>query len=319
MNVGVTVGDPAGIGPEVLEKASLMLPGRVPSDVGLTIFGPAPVLERLVASVGHVPGVPVVDMVRTTPDLQGVHVGRYTRESGLASFAALDEAVSRLATGRIDSLVTGPICKEAFSEVGFDWPGQTEFVADALGCTDFAMMLAGPRLKVALVTTHLALRDVPSAITKDVVLSRICLCHRFLTVAGTGSRIAVAALNPHCSDRGRFGDEEERIITPAVSAARAMGIDVTGPLPADTVFPMAYAGRFDLVLAMYHDQGLGPLKLVHFSDAINVTIGLPRPRCAPDHGPAWDLAGSGRADPSSMFNALLFAVASCRGHGARHD
>jgi len=311
--VGITVGDPAGIGPEVLSAALVALRGRLPGDVVFRVFGPLPVLERLAEDLGYTGHAlpPWLDTVQTTPDMRGIVTGRYTIESGAASLAALRSACADLASGEIEALVTGPISKQAFADAGLSWPGQTEFVADALGCSEFAMMLGGPKLKVALVTTHLALRDVPAALTIPGVTAKIQICDRFLrdVLHIAEPRVAVTGLNPHCGEGGRFGDEESRIIEPAVRDARRAGIDATGPLAADTVFAAAFDGRFDMVLAMYHDQGLGPLKLVHFSDAINITMGLPRLRCSPDHGPAWDIAGKGAADPSSMINAILFASA----------
>lgn len=309
--VGITVGDPAGIGPEVLSVALSSLRGHLPGDIVFRVFGPLPVLDRLSDDLGYTGhALPSwLDTVQTTPDVRGIVTGRYTFESGVASIAALRSACADLASGEIDALVTGPVSKQAFADAGLVWPGQTEFVADALGCSEFAMMLGGPRLKVALVTTHLALRDVPAAISTPGVLAKIRVCDSFLrnVMYVPEPRIAVTGLNPHCGEGGRFGDEESLVIEPAVLQARAAGIDATGPLSADTVFAAAFAGRFDMVLAMYHDQGLGPLKLVHFSDAINVTMGLPRLRCSPDHGPAWDIAGKGLANPSSMINAVLFA------------
>ncbi len=311
LTVGITVGDPAGIGPEVVMKALRNLCGSLPDSVEFRLFGPAAVLDWIVGGVSSVQGPPVprVEKAATAVAPGGICQGRYTAASGAASLAALDTAAAQLASGGIDSLVTGPISKLAFTDAGLDWPGQTEFIADALGCTEFAMMLGGPRLKVALVTTHVAVRDVAAAITTRAVLSKLRICHGFLSevLGRVAPRIAVTGLNPHCGDGGRFGDEEATVIAPAVATARGCGIDAIGPLAADTVFAAAYAGDFDMVLAMYHDQGLAPLKLVHFADAINVTMGLPRIRCSPDHGPAWDIAGKGVADPSSMVGAILFA------------
>ena len=245
----------------------------------------------------------------TSAGLHGVVPGRYTAASGDASLRALQAAAADLAAGRIAALVTGPIDKHALADAGLAFPGQTELVAAACGVRRFAMMLAGPRLRVVLATTHLALRDVPAAITEDAVLDAADLVAAHLRDREgiAAPRIAVLGLNPHASDGGRFGDEEARVIAPAVVRLRQAGIDATGPLPADTAFHRAVEGAFDAVVAMYHDQGLGPLKLLHFTSAINVTLGLPRVRCSPDHGPAFDLAGTGRADPGSLVEALRFA------------
>jgi 4-hydroxythreonine-4-phosphate dehydrogenase len=311
--IGITVGDPAGVGPEVAERALKDVIAAHPDDRSnaYRLFGPAPIVEDVCAGiVRDIPGAAGrVFPSSTTHDMAGVVTGRYSTMSGRAALDALEAAVAELGAGHIFSLVTGPISKQTFADAGMEYPGQTEFVADRLGCTDFAMMLGGPRLRVALATTHLAIRDVPAAITTDGVLriTRICdrFCRDHLGIAAP--RIAVCGLNPHCGDQGRFGDEEGRVIAPAIAAARRDGIDATGPLPADTAFFQAYGGGFDMVLAMYHDQGLGPLKLVHFHDAINVTMGLPRIRCSCDHGPAWDIAGKGMADHRSMTAAIRFA------------
>lgn len=309
--VGITVGDPAGIGPEIVGKAltALMTNTTLPESTTFMVFGPSPALDHIISDVPH--GGSILPVI-TSPDFNGIVSGRYTAASGAASLAALEAATNHLVDGSIKALATGPICKQAFADANLPFPGQTEFVADRFGCTEWAMMLSGSRLKVALATTHLSIRDLPDAITADLVLRKLRVCDMFMKVH-VGVKcpsIAVAGLNPHCGDGGMFGREDFEIIAPAIKAARAEGIAATGPLPADTIFHRAMAGEFDLVLAMYHDQGLGPLKLIHFSDAINVTMGLPRIRCACDHGPAFDLAGSGRADPSSMLAAIRFAIDS---------
>jgi 4-hydroxythreonine-4-phosphate dehydrogenase len=306
--IGITLGDPAGIGPEVTEAAVAALPPGVET----VLFGPAPLVARIAA------GRPSVLAKATTADLAGVEPGRYTAASGAASISALRAGVSDLASGAIGALVTGPICKAAIVEAGLRFPGQTELVAEGLGVRRFAMMLAGPRLRVTLATTHLALREVTDAVTGDRVADAAELTAAFLKeFEGIAHpRIGVLGLNPHASDHGRFGDEDLRVIAPAVSRLVAAGLDATGPLPADTAFHRAVNGEFDALVAMYHDQGLGPLKLIHFSDAINVTLGLPRVRCSPDHGPAFDLAGSGRADPASMTAAARFAARAAGGRVA---
>jgi 4-hydroxythreonine-4-phosphate dehydrogenase len=301
--LAITLGDPAGAGPELLDRALAAFPGAAPARV----YGPAPLVADLAARHPGVLAVP------TTPDLAGIVPGRYTVASGAASIAALAAATRDLAAGAVAALVTGPIHKQALAQAGLSHPGQTEYVAEAMGVARFAMMLAGPRLRVTLATTHLALRDVPGALTADGVFDAADLTAAFLRdrLGIAAPRIAVLGLNPHAGDEGRFGDEEPRIIAPAIDRLRAAGIDARGPLPADTAFHRAVQGEFDAVVAMYHDQGLGPLKLLHFADGINVTLGLPRPRCSPDHGPAYDRAGTGTADPASFRAALEFA-AGCR-------
>ena len=301
--IGITLGDPAGVGPDLVDIAL----ARVPEARPVRLYGPDGLVERLARVHPGCVAVP------TSSGLDGVVSGRYTAASGRASFLALQAAAADLADSRLGALVTGPIDKHSLSDAGVSHAGQTEFVAEACGVRRFAMMLAGPRLRVVLVTTHLALRDVPAAITQDAVFDAAWLAAEHLSrfEAVAAPRIGVLGLNPHASDGGRFGDEEALVIAPAVARLREAGIDASGPLPADTAFHRAVEGAFDAVVAMYHDQGLGPLKLLHFTSAINVTLGLPRPRCAPDHGPAFDLAGTGRADPGSLVEALRFA-ARCR-------
>jgi len=311
--VGITVGDPAGIGPEIVGRALATLTAAEPrAQTSFMLFGPAPIIGQIVSGLfdaGRI--LPVV----TSPDVREVHAGRYTTASGSASLAALTAATDCLVDGSIGALATGPICKQAFADAGLPFPGQTEFVASRFGCTEWAMMLCGSRLKVALATTHVSIRELPDAITADLVLRKLRVCDRFMKshMGLKNPSIAVAGLNPHCGDGGMFGREDIEIIAPAIQTARNEGISATGPLAADTVFHRALSGEFDVVLAMFHDQGLGPLKLIHFSDAINITMGLERVRCACDHGPAFDLAGSGRADPSSMLAAIRFATRAAAG------
>lgn len=308
--IGITLGDPAGVGPEVTRAALAVLP----AGAHVRLYGPGPLVRSL---AGTAPGV---EAIETSAGLGGVATGRYTAASGEASVRAILAAAGDLAAGRVAALVTGPICKTALADAGLPYPGQTELVAEAVGARRFAMMLAGPRLRVVLATTHVALRDVPAALTAERVFDAGELATAFLRDHAriASPRIGVLGMNPHASDQGRFGDEEEMVIRPAIARLRAAGVEATGPLSADTAFFRAFAGNeFDALVAMYHDQGLGPLKLVHFSDAINVTLGLPRPRCSPDHGPAYDLAGTGRADPASMIAAVLFAVGASGAAGGR--
>lgn len=298
--VGITVGDPGGIGPEVLEKALQYL-----SNSGrFRIYGPDVIVDRLHERF------PECDPIFTSSGLSGVITGRYTKESGKASINALLAGVGDLALGAIKALVTGPIHKRALEESSLNYPGQTELVATMTGSKRYAMMLYGPRLRVTLVTTHLAIRDVASKLSEESVFNASELTCEFLQryLKIPHPRVGVLGLNPHASDGGRFGDEEAYIIDPAVERLRAKGHDVEGPLPADSAFYHAMKGRYHGLVAMYHDQGLGPLKLLHFKNAINVTLGLRRIRCSPDHGPAFDIAGKGIADPTSMIEAIKFAL-----------
>jgi 4-hydroxythreonine-4-phosphate dehydrogenase len=213
-------------------------------------------------------------------------------------------------------MATGPISKEALNRAGHHYPGHTELLAELTGAEEFVMMLAGERLKVTLVTIHEALRDVPQLLTYDKVLSTIRITHHDLNRYFRGNpRLAVLALNPHCGEGGLFGDEEERIIGPAIKTAKSEGIDVAGPLSADTLFHFAAQGKYDAVVCMYHDQGLIPLKLIHFDDGVNITLGLPIIRTSVDHGTAYDLAGTGRASSRSMTAAIRMAAAMARVKG----
>ncbi len=226
-------------------------------------------------------------------------------ERGRIAFAALSALRSLPTDQKSLAVMTSPIDKYCCAKAGFRFPGQTEYFEDLWGAQGI-MILAGTRLRVALATNHLALRDVPNAIRKELIVQKARLLHASLQrIFGLSQpRLAVAGLNPHCGDGGLFGDEDTRIIAPAVEEARRLGLDIVGPLPADTIFFRAYSGAFDGVLAMYHDQGLGPLKSLHFYDAINVTGGLSHLRLSPDHGPASELYGRNEARSDSFRLAL---------------
>jgi 4-hydroxythreonine-4-phosphate dehydrogenase len=235
--------------------------------------------------------------------------GGPSSDAGDAMYRYIKEAVQLCQSGEAAAMVNAPICKEAMNRAGHYYPGHTELVAELTGCTDYVMMLAGDRLRVTLVTIHEAIANVPRLITFDKVLSTIRTTHRSLdTYFRKNPRLAVLALNPHCGEKGLFGDEERRFIAPAVEAARAEGIDAHGPLSADMLFYFAAQGKYDGVVCMYHDQGLIPLKLIHFHDGVNVTLGLPIIRTSVDHGTAYDLAGTGRASALSMAAAIRMAV-----------
>ena len=225
---------------------------------------------------------------------------------------AIERSAADLATGAIDAVVTAPVSKSCFSGA---FPGHTELYASRTGTTDFAMMMTGPRLCVVPATIHVALAEVPKLLTTAELIRVGRLTHRSLLarMGDSAPRIALAGLNPHAGDGGLFGDEEARIIEPAVEALREAGIDVSGPWSPDTVYHHAASGRFEAVVAPYHDQCLIPFKLLHFSDGVNVTLGLPRPRTSPDHGPAYDIAGTGVADPTSMIRAISLAIDLARG------
>lgn len=242
----------------------------------------------------------------SSPDCPAVDPRQLTEEQrGQVAFAALSTLSSLPAELKTLAVMTSPIDKYCCAKAGFRFPGQTEFFEDLWGAQGI-MILAGSRLRVALATNHLALRDVPAAIRSDLIVQKARLLHDSLQrIFGLAKpRLAVAGLNPHCGDGGLFGDEDSRIIAPAVEEAKALGLDIVGPLPADTIFFRAYSGSYDGVLAMYHDQGLGPLKSLHFYDAINVTGGLAHLRLSPDHGPASELYGRNEARSDSFRLAL---------------
>lgn len=277
--IAITLGDPAGVGPEVIDLA--LASGEIPAGFEIEVIG---------------------DRAAGTP-------GRPDSRSAAAALAALDEAVARLKDGRADAVVTGPVSKEGLQALGFPFPGQTEYFAHAFGVGDFGMMLTGETLTVALATIHEPLAKVPALLSVEGIVRTGILTAEFLHRRGIKEpRIAVAGLNPHAGENGAFGDEESRIIAPAIDKLNEMGLATfSGPSVPDAIFRDAAKGLFDAVVAMYHDQGLIPLKLLDFDTAVNVTMGLPKPRTSPDHGTAFAIAGKGVANPSSMIAAIKLA------------
>ena len=276
--IGVTLGDPAGVGPEVVAAAldSMELPEGV-----------------------------LVDVIGT---VAGHTAGQATEASARAALEAMEESVRRLLVGEIQAVVTGPVCKHALHRVGFEFPGQTEFFAARAGVENFAMCLTGGALTVALVTAHVPLARVAPLLSVEEIVRVGRLLQDFLIWRGKKNpRIAVAGLNPHAGEQGDMGREEIDIIAPAVACLSLLG-NFVGPLPPDTLFHRAVDGDFDGVLCMYHDQGLIPLKLHAFHEGVNVTLGLPFIRTSPDHGTAFDIAGRGVARPDSMRQAIRLAV-----------
>jgi len=326
--IGITMGDPLGIGPEVLVKAladpavrrlakfvvygrnETLLAAADRARVGLDWFRVDAASER--AQDGSVLQPLVLDY--TSEGLLDVTRPGPTRFGGLLSKAFVEDAITdamraRNDPRRIDAIVTGPISKESWSLGGFKWPGHTELLAFRTKAKRHSMMFSSPRLRVALATAHLPLMDVRNVLTIGKVYDPIDLGHQFCRQLGIEKpRIAVCGLNPHAGENGMFGDEETRIIRPAIEAAKRIGIDAHGPFPGDTVFIGAAAGDWDLVVAMYHDQGLIPVKLLGWDKAVNVTVGLPIVRTSPDHGTAFDIAGQGRASEGSMKAAIELAV-----------
>ena len=319
--IAITMGDPGGVGPEIILKA---LNTKAVWDVCRPVVigdmkvlqdaaGPLPMSThpRLIEvggpeeDTGDAAGV--VDLGRVR--MEELTVGRPGAYAGRAVIAYIQRAVRYALEGKVAAVVTAPINKETLKLAGSTYPGHTEMLADLTDTSDYAMMLVGGGLRVVLATIHCALRDVPGRINKEGVLNSIRLADVACRDMGVENpRIAVAGLNPHAGEAGIFGDEEILHVGPACEEARMGGLDVTGPLPADTLFHKAHRGQFDVVVAMYHDQGLGPLKMLAFGEAVNVTIGLPIIRTSVDHGTAYDIAGKGIADPSSLVEAIKLAA-----------
>jgi 4-hydroxythreonine-4-phosphate dehydrogenase len=279
--VAITAGDPAGIGPEI--AASAAADPRVREACRPVIYGPP-------------------EGARFTP-------GELSADAGRAAYDAIRRAVADAQAGIVSAVATAPVNKLAFARAGLPWKGHTDLLAHLTGAPRVAMMFWSDPLKVVLATIHIPLAEVPAALTRDLMEDVIDLSARELPRFGLPRpRLAVAGLNPHAGEEGMFGEEERTAIAPAVAAARSRGIDVSGPFPGDTVFGRATRGEFDAVIACYHDQGLIPVKLLAFGRAVNVTLGLPIIRTSVDHGTAFDIAGTGRADPSSMIEATLLAA-----------
>jgi 4-hydroxythreonine-4-phosphate dehydrogenase len=286
--VAITAGDPAGIGPEVAALAAA--DPRVLAACEPVIYSPP-------------------DGARFAP-------GVLSADAGRAAFDLIIRAVADAQKGVVHAIATAPVNKEAFRLAGLPWSGHTDLLAHLTGAPDVAMMFYSDALRVVLATVHIPLADVPRALTTASLEATIDLTARELPRFGIARpRIAVAGLNPHAGEHGLFGREEETAIGPAIAACRLRGVDVSGPFPADTVFVRARKGDFDVVVACYHDQGLIPVKLVAFGQAVNVTLGLPIVRTSVDHGTAFDIAGKGVADPESMIAAVLLAARLANTHG----
>jgi 4-hydroxythreonine-4-phosphate dehydrogenase len=279
--IAITVGDPAGIGPEIAAKAAAA--DRVRAVCEPVLYGPS-------ADQRFEPGV-------------------LSAEAGRAAYDAICAAVKDALAGVVAGMATAPINKLAFARAGLPWKGHTDLIGHLTGSSRVAMMFWSDPIKVVLATVHVPLASVPSVLTRALVDDIIDLTARELPSFGVArARLAVAGLNPHAGEEGLLGDEEARVLRPAIEAARARGVDIEGPLPGDTVFVRAVAGDFDAVIACYHDQGLIPVKLMAFGHAVNVTLGLPIVRTSVDHGTAFDIAGRNVANPSSMIEAVVLAA-----------
>jgi 4-hydroxythreonine-4-phosphate dehydrogenase len=319
--IGITMGDPSGIGPEIIIKALsdasiyeicqpvvLGDPGALSVDIeGL---GQWPTNQILRPSEAKSASKAIDLMAISHLDKDSIIPGNPTVEGARVMVEYIFRAVEMAQDGELGAIVTCPINKALMQETGHFFEGHTQLIAQLTNTEDYVMMLVGERLRVALVTIHCALHEVSSCLNDDMIYKTITITSQALQLdfGLLTPRLAVAALNPHAGESGLFGSEEDKIIRPAIERARAEGCQVEGPLPADTLFHRAAAGQFDAVIAMYHDQGLIPLKLLHFSDAVNVTLGLPIIRTSVDHGTAYDIAGTGIADASSLKAAIRTAV-----------
>jgi 4-hydroxythreonine-4-phosphate dehydrogenase len=282
--IAITVGDPAGIGPEIAAAAAAN--PRVLEVCEPRVYGP------------------------TDRGLPAVARGVASAAAGRSAYETLLRAVEDATRGAIDAIATAPISKEAFALAGLPWKGHTDLLAHVTGARRVAMMFHSEPLRVVLATVHIPLAAVPGALTPERLDEVIALTAESLPDFGLASpRLALAGLNPHAGEHGVIGDDDDRVLAPAVARARRAGIDIAGPLPADTLFVRASRGEFDAVIACYHDQGLIPVKLLAFGRAVNVTLGLPIIRTSVDHGTAFDIAGRGVADPSSLVEAVRLAAA----------
>ena len=329
VRIGLTMGDPAGIGPEiVLDAFEALAPRVAEGELALLAIGARSVLERTALRQGRrieledetkTGAFPRVPLAEVAPDEGDIPLGCVSREAGRLAFAAVDRAVKLALAGDIDAFATAPISKEAINLAGYAYSGHTDMLADLTGSRGSVMMLAHGNLRVTHVTTHVSLAKVPSLITPERVetVTRMTL-DALARLDIARPRIAVAALNPHAGEGRLFGDEDERVLVPIVKKFAQAGHDVSGPWPGDTVFVRAAAGEFDAVVAMYHDQGHIPVKLLGFRieaqtgkwvglGGVNVTLGLPIIRTSVDHGTAFDIAGRGLANPQSMIEAVEYA------------
>jgi 4-hydroxythreonine-4-phosphate dehydrogenase len=324
--IAITMGDPAGVGPEIIAK--VFDTGEIFAHCRPVIVGNAGIMKKIieelrlsvyVRTIGSIdeadPASGKADVLNlANVDLTKHLWGRPNAASGKAVVEYIKLAAQLALQRKVDAIVTAPINKEMMNAAGFDYAGHTELLAHLTATKDYGMLFVGGGLKVILVTIHHAMTDLPRLITRERVLKTIRLAHIAMREYGIEKpRIGVAAFNPHASEGGLFGHEELNEILPAVLEARGEGIDTSDPIPADTLFYKAKNGYFDIVVAMYHDQGLAPLKMLAFGNAVNVTVGLPIIRTSVDHGTAYDIAGKGLADPTSLLEAVKLA-----GQMARH-
>jgi 4-hydroxythreonine-4-phosphate dehydrogenase len=314
------MGDPAGIGPEIVAKT--LADEGVRQQARFVVFGcplvdwvglggrvPSFVAHQHTAQEwdGHIAGV---ELITAGGDLAGLPLGAPSKIGGDASIQYILAAIEAAQRGHIDAIVTAPISKEAVRMAGHPWPGHTELLAEKFGATDVAMLFAGGPFRVVLVTIHMSLVNAIHAVTTERIVRIARLSHAALrrSFGIAVPRLGICGLNPHAGEAGQFGFEEREIIEPAIAQLEEEGIAAFGPLPPDTAFFQAARGKFDLIVAMYHDQGLIPIKTVAFEDSVNITLGLPTIRTSVDHGTAYDIAGRGQANPSSLMAAIRLAT-----------
>lgn len=312
--VAITMGDPAGIGCEIISKTfadpdfanpaivigDMAIMSRAVRQLGLTLK------VRPITHPGEArPGPGVIDVIAASDLPAGFPIGAVDARAGAAAYSYIDLAVKLALSGDVSAIATAPINKEALKAAGISHPGHTEILADLTNTQDYAMMLFNDELRVILVTVHCALRDAIDRLSVELELTTIRLAVRAARQLGLEQpRVAVAALNPHAGEDGLFGQEDDAIVLPAIELARAEGIDASGPWPADTVFMQARQGRFDIVVAQYHDQGLIPVKYLGVDHGVNVTVGIPFIRTSVDHGTAFDIAGTGKASHASLKTSI---------------
>ncbi len=320
--IGITMGDPTGIGPEILVKAlSMEEPFRACRPV---VFGDREVLSRAIRIQNLPTTLEAIDQIprdgylprkifffpSSQLDVTSLRFGQPDRACGEAMVRYIEEAVKRTTSRELDAITTCPINKKAMNEAGYSFPGHTELLGHLVGAPSVAMMFLASKWRIVLVTTHLPLKDVSKWIRKDRILSTLRLTDEGMKkyFGIPHPKIGVLGLNPHSGEGGLLGEEEAREILPAIAEAKLLGIDTEGPFPADSFFNISGRYAFDAVVSMYHDQGLIPIKMLDFKEAVNFTLGLPFIRTSVDHGTAYDIAGKGLADPSNLVKAILTAA-----------
>jgi len=320
--IGITMGDPTGIGPEIIVKAlSMKEPFQACRPI---VFGDRDVLSRAIQIQNLSATLELIDKVPeegylpqkiflfplSRLEAASLRFGEPDKTCGEAMVKYIEEAVRWVRNGRLDAITTCPINKQAMNAAGYAFPGHTELLAHLVGTSSVAMMFLGSRWKIVLVTTHLPLKEVSRWITANRILSIIRLTDegmkKYFKIPHP--KIAVLGLNPHCGEGGLLGEEEKREILPAIAEAKSLGMDIQGPFPADSFFDLSGRYTFDAIVSMYHDQGLIPIKMFDFKEAINFTLGLPFIRTSVDHGTAYDIAGKGLADPANLVKAILTAA-----------